>query len=69
MSLRAILFTGPAERQSDEVLEDSEEHFGVTARERYEALFAQAFDDLSTTRAGLGSGGRWPRALSPPAQP
>ena len=46
MSLRAILFTGPAERQLDEVLEDSEEHFGVTARERYEALFAQAFDDL-----------------------
>ncbi len=46
MSLRAILFTSPAERQLDEVLEDSEEHFGATARERYEALFVQAFDDL-----------------------
>jgi Arc/MetJ-type ribon-helix-helix transcriptional regulator len=39
-SLRAVLFTGPAERQLDEVLEDSEERFGAAARERYEALFA-----------------------------
>jgi toxin ParE1/3/4 len=46
LSLRTVLFAGPAQRQLDDILADSEENFGPAARERYETLILQALQDL-----------------------
>lgn len=54
MRLRAVLFAGPAQRQLDEILEESEEHFGPAARERYESLVLQALGDLLDNPARPG---------------
>ncbi len=55
MRLRAVLFTRPAERQLDDILEKSEESFGWAARERYARLVLQALEDLldDPTRPGV----------------
>ena len=54
MRLRTVLFAGPAERQLDDILEESEENFGPAARERYESLVLQALEDLLDNPARLG---------------
>ena len=54
MRLRAVLFAGPAERQLDAILEESEENFGLTARERYASLVIQALEDLLDNPARPG---------------
>lgn len=55
MRLRAVLFTGPAERQLDDILDESEEKFGPMVRERYASLVIQALEDLldNPTRPGV----------------
>ena len=55
MRLRAVLFAEPAQRQLDDILEESEENFGPAARERYESLVLQALEDLldNPTRPGV----------------
>jgi len=52
--LRTVLFAGPAERQIDDILEESEENFGPPARERYESLVLQALQDLLDNPARPG---------------
>lgn len=54
MRLRTVLFAGPAERQLDDILEESEENFGPAARERYESLVIQALEDLLDNPARPG---------------
>lgn len=54
MRLRAVLFAGPAQRQLDDILEESEEHFGPAARERYASLVLQALEDLLDNPARPG---------------
>lgn len=54
MSLRTVLFTGPAQRQLDDILEESEENFGPATRERYESLVLQALVDLFDNPARPG---------------
>ncbi len=46
MRLGAVLFAGRAQRQLDDILEESEEIFGPAARERYQSLVLQALEDL-----------------------
>ena len=54
MSLRTVLIAGPAQRQLDDILEESEENFGPAARERYESLVIQALEDLLDNPARPG---------------
>jgi toxin ParE1/3/4 len=55
LRLHAVLFAGPAERQLNDILEESEENFGPVARERYASLVLQALEDLldNPTRPGV----------------
>ena len=55
MRLRAVLFAEPAQRQLDNILEESEENFGPAARERYENLVLQALEDLLDNPARPGA--------------
>jgi len=56
--LRTVLFAGPAARQLDDILEESEENFGPAARDRYESLVLQALKDLldNPARPGVRQG-------------
>ena len=54
MRLRAVLFAGPAERQLDDILQESEANFGPVARERYARLVLQALEDLLDNPARPG---------------
>jgi toxin ParE1/3/4 len=54
VKLRAVLFTGPAERQLDDILDESAEKFGLAARERYASLVLQALEDLLDNPARPG---------------
>lgn len=54
MKLRAVLFTGPAKRQLDDILDESEEKFGLMVRERYASLVVQALEDLLDNPARPG---------------
>jgi putative addiction module CopG family antidote len=54
LSLRTVLFAGPAQRQLEDMLEESEEHFSPAARERYEILVLQALEDLLDNSARPG---------------
>jgi toxin ParE1/3/4 len=54
LKLHAVLFAGPAERQLNAILDESEETFGLAARERYETLVLQALEDLLDNPARPG---------------
>jgi len=54
LTLRAVLFAGPTQRQLDDILEESEENFGPAARERYASLVLQALEDLLDNPARPG---------------
>lgn len=61
MRLRSVLLAAAAERHLKELLVRSEDRFGPAARDRYEALFVQAVQDLldNAERVGAQSvGGR-----------
>jgi toxin ParE1/3/4 len=54
LRLRAVLFAGPAERQLDAILDESEANFGPAARERYASLVIQALEDMLDNPARPG---------------
>jgi plasmid stabilization system protein ParE len=54
LRLRTVLFAEPAQRQLEDIMEQSEESFGPAARERYEGLVLQALEDLLDNPARLG---------------
>jgi plasmid stabilization system protein ParE len=54
LTLRAVLFAGPAARQLDAILKESEQTSGLAARRRYESLVLQALEDLLDNPARPG---------------